>query len=158
VVSVLEIGTFEGVASLYLARFANIKKIVTVDPFPEYDASSVGVNSMTRSNFTRNLTKSAHSVKIQQIRQTSDVFFAENRRKFDLIYVDGSHDPAQAVRDLDNAGACLEDLGILWIDDYGSNYSVNGLSLNTAIRGWVAEKKDEYSVIHQGYQMGLLKL
>jgi hypothetical protein len=88
---------------------------------------------------------------------TSDEFFETNQNCYNFIYVDGSHDPSQAVRDLNNAKLCLSTSGILWIDDYGSDYSLAGVSLNQSIRNWI-EVNPSFEVIHKGYQVGLRKV
>jgi hypothetical protein len=55
----LELGTFEGIASLYIANFTKIQSIIAIDPFPDKDSGSNGVSSSTRSNFLRNYKVSA---------------------------------------------------------------------------------------------------
>ncbi len=50
-------------------------------------------------------------------RMTSDVFFAQNTAKFDLIFIDGLHHADAVGRDLDNALAALNDGGMLVCHD-----------------------------------------
>ena len=45
--------------------------------------------------------------------QTSDDFFAVNKKKYDLIYVDGDHRYSQQIRDYTNSLKCLKENGIL---------------------------------------------
>jgi len=154
--SFLEIGTFEGLCSLYFAQFSSVRRVDTVDLFPETDPGSAHVNSKVESHFIQNLSRSRYSFKVNQFKMTSDKFFASNNNAYNFIYVDGSHDPSQAVRDLDNAKKCLISSGILWIDDYGSDYTLDGVSLNQSMHNWI-ERNSDFEIIHRGYQVGLRK-
>lgn len=48
---------------------------------------------------------------------TSDAFFAQNKRKFDLIFIDGLHYAFQVKKDILNAIACLSPNGSVVIHD-----------------------------------------
>jgi len=48
---------------------------------------------------------------------TSDRFFAKNRRRFDLVFIDGLHVAEQAHRDILNALAVLEPGGTIMVHD-----------------------------------------
>lgn len=50
-------------------------------------------------------------------RMTSDEFFAENRRQFDLIFIDGLHEYEQARRDVQNAIDALAPGGWIGMHD-----------------------------------------
>ena len=51
-------------------------------------------------------------------RETSDQFFAANREKFDVIFIDGLHEYEQVRRDCVNALACLADGGWIAFHDF----------------------------------------
>lgn len=51
------------------------------------------------------------------VRKTSDVFFKENHRAFDLIFIDGDHDYRQARRDLVNAFKVVNNNGVIVLHD-----------------------------------------
>jgi hypothetical protein len=154
----LEIGTFEGMCSLYVARFKNIGQVHTVDPFPVVDPGTAGVTTQTGLNFKINISKSKHHKKVRHYHSTSNDFFTRNELVFDMIYVDGSHNPGQAVRDLCEADRVLRRFGILWIDDYGSNFVLEGESLSAAISDWIETNQSRYEILHSGYQLGLRKI
>lgn len=48
---------------------------------------------------------------------TSDDFFEQNTRKFDLIFIDGLHHADQVKRDFENSLRCLNDGGFIAIHD-----------------------------------------
>jgi len=77
-----------------------------------------------RDNFDR--VNIAHKVGVDpapvQERETlyklqSDLFFAQNREKFDLVFVDGFHECHQVEKDIANAFACLNKGGIVVVHD-----------------------------------------
>lgn len=51
------------------------------------------------------------------LHQTSDEFFATNKRKFDLIFIDGLHEDWQVEKDIDNALKFLEKGGTIVMHD-----------------------------------------
>jgi len=51
------------------------------------------------------------------IRKTSDDFFLNNSKKFDIIFIDGLHIYEQVKRDIINSINCLEQNGIILIHD-----------------------------------------
>jgi len=51
------------------------------------------------------------------IRKTSDQFFAENSRKFDIIFIDGLHHYHQVKKDILNSISILEEGGIILMHD-----------------------------------------
>lgn len=48
---------------------------------------------------------------------TSDEFFAQNKCKFEIIFIDGDHTADQVRRDFINAMACLSENGIIVLHD-----------------------------------------
>lgn len=51
------------------------------------------------------------------IHQTSDDFFAENKKKFDLIFIDGLHESWQVEKDIDNSLKFLNQGGTIVMHD-----------------------------------------
>ena len=51
------------------------------------------------------------------IRKTSDEFFKENEKKFDIIFIDGLHTYNQVKKDILNSINCLKDEGIVLVHD-----------------------------------------
>lgn len=48
---------------------------------------------------------------------TSDEFFGQNDRKWDVIFIDGLHEAAQVRKDIVNAAKCLTDHGAIILHD-----------------------------------------
>jgi len=51
------------------------------------------------------------------IRKTSDDFFRENNKKFDIIFIDGLHIYEQVKKDILNSVNCLRENGIILVHD-----------------------------------------
>ena len=56
-------------------------------------------------------------IKGGNIRMTSDQFFKKNKKKFDLIFIDGLHIYKQVKRDIINSIKCLNKNGIILVHD-----------------------------------------
>ena len=69
-------------------------------------------------NFDRNTLSYVNKYKLKKIKEDSDSFFEKNCKFYDLIYLDGDHNACQVSKDLDNAWNCLQNGGILILDDY----------------------------------------
>ena len=48
---------------------------------------------------------------------TSDVFFGRNTKMFDIIFIDGLHEGAQVIRDVENGLECLKNNGTIIVHD-----------------------------------------
>ena len=51
------------------------------------------------------------------IRKTSDQFFLENKKKFDVVFIDGLHEYKQVKNDILNSVNCLNENGIILVHD-----------------------------------------
>lgn len=148
---VLEIGSYEGIFSCYAAeQFAEV--VHTIDPFNLND-SGTSMTSDTERNFLYNINICPSGKKIIPHKKTSHSFFRKNDQMFDFIYVDGSHEPEDAYKDLNNSFKYCNPGGTIWIDDYGSNYK----NLHDKIEEWLIKKSKKITVIHKNYQVGLIK-
>ena len=112
----LEIGTFEGRSAVYISQLRNCSNITCVDSFKGSDEhKSIEIN-LVYKNFKKNLGKIKK--KISFIKKSSDNFFLKNNKKFDVIYIDGSHFYKDVKKDLNNSIKCLNRNGILICDDF----------------------------------------
>ena len=55
-------------------------------------------------------------------RTTSNEFFKKNKKKFDLIYIDGSHHYLDVKKDLINSIKFINNNGIIILDDFIWDY------------------------------------
>ncbi len=155
---ILEIGCYEGQSALHFADVYckhPVSKLVLVDPFDVTDSTSP-VKPETEKIFDANIAMSPERSKITVHKQYSNDFFKENRERFTFIYIDGSHEPLQIVRDAMAAYDVLEVGGFLWFDDYLGGGGET--KIKEAIDFWVWQMKGKIELVHKGYQLGCRKV
>jgi hypothetical protein len=119
----LQIGVYTGDASVYLLqKFSNLDDFILTDvdtwaagdsqEMRELDFAEIEKYYLDRVKQARELGRCF------SMKTTSDLFFANNREKFNFIYIDGNHEVIQLLKDGLNAFDCLEMGGILAFDDY----------------------------------------
>jgi len=157
--TILEIGCFEGLSSVFFADnvldHAN-SSLTCVDPFltlDNNDHKKYLINN-EEENFDYNISICKNSEKISVFKITSDEFFKVNTKMYDFIYIDGSHQCENIIRDMANSFGALKQNGIMWMDDYkgGDNNRIK----NTMDK-CLEKIKGQYEVIHIGYQLAIRK-
>lgn len=114
-VDFLQIGVFAGAASVWM-----LENVLT-----HPDATLTDVDTWLGSPEHEDLdffVIENHYDKIVQgrtikIKNTSDIFFATNTRKFDFVYIDGDHSLEQVLKDGQNGISVLKPDGIITFDD-----------------------------------------
>ena len=152
--TVLEIGSFQGLSALwFLHRFSN-GKITCVDTWAggvehtSYDMSAV------EETFKSNVAE--HASRIRVLKGNSrDVLFGLTPREFDVVYVDGSHDRADALSDIVMSWNLLKVGGVMLVDDCGSEEEPGP---RLALEAFVVMHGGHWELLHQGYQVHLRKL
>jgi predicted O-methyltransferase YrrM len=156
---ILEIGSFEGQSTLYFADTYCTHKnseIISVDPFDSTDTTT-SVTTVIEERFLSNVNKSKNKDKIRVKKMYSDDFFKTNTEMFNFIYIDGSHEPDQIIKDATNALNVLSKGGILWFDDYLGG-PPNDRTIQHTIDHWINANRHELQVVHVGYQVGFRKI
>tara|TARA_B000000609_G_scaffold129631_1_gene103927 strand:- start:440 stop:1066 length:627 start_codon:yes stop_codon:yes gene_type:complete len=150
----LEIGTYEGLASIWFAKkyLSSVESYLDiVDPFIITDKTTEMLIN-TEENFLYNYSK-IKSNKIKFFRMKSDDFFKLNNKKYNFIYLDGSHELDDITNDLINADKHLLENGIIWCDDYGKK----SLDCYIPIDNFYEKNKDRYEIIFKNYQIAFRK-
>lgn len=157
--NLLEIGCFEGLSSVFFADnlLDNPKSSLTcVDPFLNIDNNDHKnfLLNKEEENFDHNIKICKNSDKISVKKITSDVFFENNNKTYNFIYIDGSHDCDFITRDMENSFNVLEKNGVMWMDDYGGG---DGIKIKNTMNLFLEKHKGEYELIHKGYQLAIKK-
>ena len=142
---VLEIGSFEGNSSMFLARYLRDSKIYCVDNW-EGTEEYQNLNFKTlEQNFDNNIKEFNN---IEKFKCKSDVFFKNNNAVFDLVYIDGYHDADQVMKDFKNSWKVLKKNGVIICDDYIWQFSKN-IKKNPcyAINYCLNQLKDSYKIL-----------
>jgi len=95
-----------------------------INKFTKYEHSYLEIGVESGYTFSRVSSKDKTGVDPDPITKdtrvlhvTSDEFFATNTKKYDRIFIDGMHQSDYVRRDLNNALECLNENGIIFIDD-----------------------------------------
>lgn len=155
---VLEIGCYEGRGTLwFLSTLASHKtaRVTCVDAWAPFaaNADTAAMQAVER-RFDKNITTSGQGRKVEKIKSDSIPALAgllASGRKFDVVYVDGSHQAAQATTDIMLSWRLLYPDGYMLIDDYGSGHQ-NHAGLKPAVDAWLKEVTDA-TICHAGYTL-----
>lgn len=151
---ILEIGNFEGMSACWFSDewLSHPSSTLTcVDPFDVSDTCTPVTND-TEKRFLSNIAKSKGSAKTTICKAYSDDFFQQNKHTFDIIYIDGSHLPAQVAKDMEHAFSVLRPGGIMWMDDYAYH------AIRNTMNAFLQKYTGHYKQIHMDYQLAIQKL
>ncbi len=121
----LEIGVFYGANLISVAKtYAKHpdSKLYAVDPWQDYDEYPEYKNEIgdVYQTFQKNIEAEGVKEKIQVIRDFSHTILPTFENEFfDIIYIDGNHEPEFVLEDAVFAFRKLKQGGIMIFDDYG---------------------------------------
>lgn len=124
-INYLEIGTFYGANLLSVANsygLHNDSKLYCIDPWEDYDEYPEYKNEQPSiyNAFINNVEKSGHKNKIIVNRGFSNIVIPSLQDDFfDIIYIDGNHEPEYVLEDAVLSFRKLKIGGIMIFDDYG---------------------------------------
>lgn len=157
--TILEIGCYEGLSSVYFAD--NLldhptSSLTCVDPFLNIENNDHKQYLMNNEemNFNYNISVCKNSNKISVHKIMSDDFFTINTKMYDLIYIDGSHECDNITRDMEHSFSVLKPQGIMWMDDYGGG---GGIKIKNTMNKFLEKYIHQYNIIHKGYQLAIRK-
>lgn len=121
--NILEIGSFEGRSTVWFldnVKECNITCIDTWNGGMDHDRNSNDINFKTvKDNFDFNIEQ--HKDRVRVIQNTSlnglTLLYTENK-KFDFVFIDGSHLAADVLSDLVLSWNLLNVGGLVYCDDY----------------------------------------
>ena len=133
----LEIGSLEGNSALFIINNFKVKKVVCVDIWEDENFKEEQHKNF--NNFKKNINEFSNIV--ETFKGTSDNYFLNQEDKFDVIYIDGSHEADQVYKDIKNSWKILNMNGILICDDYfyGNIYKNPDNVPSIAINKFVSE-------------------
>jgi len=161
-INMLEIGCFEGLSSCAFSD--NIlnnpeSTLDCVDPYilsgTNQEISSRNITLKTEQIFKHNINISKNAPKVSYHKMMSNEFFKTNKKMFNLIYIDGCHEPNFIKDDMENSFSFLKTGGIMWMDDYGGGHAGE---IKICMDNWLVNYKGKYKLIHKGYQLAIQKL
>lgn len=144
--NILEIGVYEGFSTVFF-QYA-------FDNF-ETDVVDIFLHD-TREKFVNNINK-INIRKINIFETTSHNFLVNNKKKYDLVYVDGAHGYLDVIVDLFYSYQCLNINGILLMDDYDWKEKYKDRSVRLAVNNFLDIVENSYDTIHQGSFAAIIK-
>jgi len=102
--------------SIYPSRIEIIQKIIFKQKYKNY----LEIGCDNNENFSKISIENKVGVdpfRGGTLRMTSDEFFKENKKKFDIIFLDGLHTYEQTIKDIDNSLKSIHDNGVILIHD-----------------------------------------
>lgn len=154
--NILEIGSWEGLSTLFLAETFPDAQLTCVDTW-EGSEENAEVPAHLLRRFQSNLSE--HSRRITPfVGRSRDYFSYGSQPTFDLVFIDGSHESHEVALDAREAWEQLNSGGVMIFDDYFWNY-YEDLSRNpmSAVNAFIRGFSDEVDVLHVGYQVFLRK-
>ena len=112
----LEIGSWEGMSSLFLLKTFPQATLTCVDTWEGADEQKSSDLSRLEQTFDGNVAEFAG--RVTKFRGTSHAYFESGPGLFDLIYIDGSHRSDDVLVDALKGFALLRRGGIMIFDDY----------------------------------------
>ena len=157
----LEIGTFEGLSTTFLAdNFLNHENstLDAVDPFLAIDDNDhKDYLNEAELKFDHNISICQNKTKITVHKMTSDDFFKTCDKTYDFIYIDGCHLCDFIKRDMENSFQRLNENGIMWMDDYLGGARGDD-SIKKTMDEFLVQNKDKLNCIHNEYQLAFTKI
>ena len=149
--SVLEIGTFAGVSLICILQILSKADGTAIDQWKNYE--EVFDDNVRKANMENRI----HKIKGDSGEVLMDLFIQDKR--FDFIYVDGSHRATDVFFDCVLSWKLLNKGGILAIDDYLYKIEQNDWDIPYhGINRFLEKYKDEYIPINIGYRVFIKKL
>ena len=143
---ILEIGVHEGFSTIFF-QYA-FKDFHT-------DVVDIFLND-TRKKFEANINI-INLKKINIFQTTSHNFLVNNKKKYDLIFVDGGHGYLDVIFDLFYSFQYLNINGLLLIDDYDWKEQNKDKSVRLATNNFLDIIEGSYDAIHQGQFAAIIK-
>ena len=123
-INYLEIGTFYGANAIYFSKTYGIhpdSKIYCIDPWIDYDDYGEYKGNIDKiyNVFLDNVKKNQLENKFQIYRNFSHIILPQlTDNFFDIIYIDGNHEPEYVLEDAVLAFRKLKNGGYMIFDDY----------------------------------------
>ena len=102
--------------SQYPSRIQIIQEIINKEKYKNY----LEIGCDNDENFSQVVVENKIGVdplKGGTLRMTSDKFFRDNKKKFDMIFLDGLHTYEQTIKDINNSLEFISDKGVIIIHD-----------------------------------------
>lgn len=162
--NVLEIGSWEGRSALFFLNYLKQCELVCVDTFKGSDEHQRGITdtgdvSGIEARFDANTAQFRH--RLQKIKAESRIALADlglSQRRFDIVYVDGSHLALDVYTDAVLAWPLIVSGGLMIFDDYEWDMMREPTHHpKIGIDAFLDVCQGEYRVLLKDYQVAIVK-
>tara|TARA_B100001057_G_scaffold498338_1_gene605023 strand:- start:67 stop:792 length:726 start_codon:yes stop_codon:yes gene_type:complete len=156
-ISILEIGSYEGLSTVFFLSILKNSKIYCVDPFIDFEENKDKDFNKVLKNFKHNTQKFESRIRLSK--STSDDFFLQEiDERFDLIYIDGNHHADNVYKDSINSFKLLNKKGLMIFDDFLWDY-YDEINLNPigGVKRFLYENFFKVKIVSIGYQIIIQK-
>ena len=171
---ILEIGTFAGTSVIGMLQYLPNANATTIDPWVSYVekecATEINTSSLEKilemnieETFYKNILKAGFKEKVTAIKGDSAfvlIDLIKQNKRYDFIYVDGSHKAIDCYSDCLLSWQLLNDNGIMAIDDYLYKISLTDEFENVqkGVDHFLEKIKGQYIILEKGYRIFIKKL
>ena len=157
-INILEIGSYEGQSTYFFIKYFQNLEINCVDTWAGSDEHDKTSFSKVEEIFDKNVGYFDYKNQVIKNKKNSKDFFRKNKKKFNIIYIDGSHFYKDVDRDALYAQKCLKKNGYIIFDDYLFNFYRNrNKNPITAINKFIKKFGKEFEVVSVFRQVFLKK-
>jgi len=155
-INVLELGSYEGQSTYFFYKYFKNSIIDCVDTWEGSDEHAKNSFSKVEKIFDKNTNFFFNQ--IIKNKKSSKEFFKNNKKKYNIIYIDASHFYKDVYRDALYANKCLDKDGYIIFDDYLFNFYKNkNQNPITAINKFLKKFDKEFEIISVFRQVFLKK-
>jgi predicted O-methyltransferase YrrM len=162
---VLEIGSWEGRSALFFANYLPLARVTCVDPWTgniehALDAHFAALVPDSERRFVANLADFAERIeKIKAPSSTALPDLAVAGRRFDVIYIDGSHRAADVFSDAALAWPLTAQGGIVIFDDYlWDGFDTPADTPKLGVDTFLAAIPGQFRMLHNDYQIAIERI
>ena len=159
IIEILEIGSWEGRSACFFLKYFKNSILTCVDAWegsPENFVDDMPDFNNVEINFDKNIFEFQNRVTKNKI--SSKMFFEANKKKFDLIYIDGSHYYDDVLNDVRKGFEALKKNSYMLLDDYDWNFYKYGKNPINAINLFLKLNKEKIEIIYISSQVLIKKI
>ena len=156
--NILELGSYEGLSSVFFLTTLTNSKIICVDPYIASEENKDKDFGLVYENFKLNTSQFKN--RLIHHKSTSDNFYKSCKDvKFDLIFIDGNHHYSNVLNDAKNSFKHLKKGGFIIFDDFIWSYykDINSNPIG-AIKRFLHDNFFKLKIVSISYQLIIQKI
>jgi hypothetical protein len=156
---ILEIGSWEGRSSCFFLKYFDKSTLTCVDTWEGSDENFVDGDpnlKIVEKNFDYNISE--YKSRVIKVKKSSNNFFKDNKKKFDFIYIDGSHNYEDVLSDAKFGYDSLNIDSYMLFDDYDWKFYKDKKNPINAINYFLKIKEKKVEIIYVSSQVLIKKI